>query len=243
MKGGGDAHDGYLERAEVTNPHTIDLIEYEHRARYLWAADLMDRGGQILDVACGTGHGSEVLAGRGAVTGIDVAPEAIERARGRTEGTFIESSVPPVPLDSDAVDAIVSFETIEHIAEDAQLIDEFSRVLKVGGTLLISSPNSAVTSPDGEVGNQFHVREYTLAELEDLLTGHGFRVVKVFGQGRQTSGRLQRLIRSVLWRTRFVGRYAEPWRRFVFDRVMDRAITPATAQHRPEYWVLYCRAI
>ncbi len=236
----GDDH-GYLERAEVTDPRTIDLVEYEHRARYLWAAEVLG-GGEILDVACGTGHGSEILARLGPVTGIDVAPEAVERARGRTTGTFIEASVPPIPLDTDGFDAIVSFETIEHIEEDGQLVAEFSRVLKPGGVLLISSPNSAVTSPDGEVGNQFHVREYTLAELKALLVGHGFEVVDVLGQGRQTSGRARKLIRSVLWRTRLLGRASETWRRFVFDRAMDRAITPATDDERPEYWVLRCRA-
>lgn len=41
-----DSH-GYLERAEVTDPRTIDLVQYEHRARYLWAAELLVSGGGI----------------------------------------------------------------------------------------------------------------------------------------------------------------------------------------------------
>lgn len=183
-----------------------------------------------------------MLAESGVVTGIDIAPEAVERARSRTEGTFIECAVPPIPLEDDSFDAVVSFETIEHIEDDAKLIDEFSRVLKPGGALLISSPNSAVTSPDGVVGNQFHVREYTYDELDSLLAGHGFEVVDVYGQGRRASGRAQQMMRSLLWRTRALGRPIEPWRLFIFDRVMDRAITPATKSERPEYWVFECRA-
>lgn len=115
-----------------------------------------------------------MLAARGSVTGVDIDAEAVERASSRTDGTFIQSSVPPIPLDSGVFDSVVSFETIEHIEPDAELISEFARVLKPGGDLIISSPNRAVTSPDGEIGNQFHVREYTLKELQDLVIERGF---------------------------------------------------------------------
>lgn len=236
-----DSH-GYLERAEVTNPRTIDLVQYEHRARYLWAADILGHGGAILDVACGTGHGSEVLAHRGSVTGIDIDAGAVQTAKSRAGGTFIQSSVPPIPLGSCTFDAVVSFETIEHIGPDAELISEFARVLRPGGSLIISSPNRAVTSPDGEIGNQFHVREYTLSELTALVTEKGFEVVEILGQGRGVEGSRQ-LMRSVLWRTRIFGRPFEPWRRLIFDRVMDRAVTAATADERPEYWILRCQLV
>lgn len=146
-----------------------------------------------------------------------------------------------MPLGVDAVDAVISFETIEHIEDDEDLIDEFSRVLRPGGTLFISSPNSKVTSPDGEVGNQFHVREYTLEELTTLVTGHGFEVEGVFGQGRRTSGPMHRLVRSGMWRTRALGRFSGFWRRLIFDRVMDRAVSPAAVDEAPEYWILRCR--
>lgn len=80
------APQGYLERAEVTNPRTVDLLEYEHRARYEWAVDQLTEGADVLDIACGTGHGSALIAKRARVTGVDYAPEALKRARSRTGG-------------------------------------------------------------------------------------------------------------------------------------------------------------
>lgn len=52
----GGTYDGYLERAEITDPHTIDLMEYEHRARYLWASGQLERGGA--DPRCCMWHGA-----------------------------------------------------------------------------------------------------------------------------------------------------------------------------------------
>jgi len=63
----------------------------------------------------------------------------------------------------------VSFETIEHLAEQREMLAEFRRVLAPGGVLLISSPNRPVYNEDGDVENEFHVRELDRDELKSLL--------------------------------------------------------------------------
>lgn len=231
----------YLERAEVTDPRTTDLLEYEHRARYEWAVKQLRPGAEVLDIACGTGHGSELIASVASVTGVDYAEEAIERADARSDGTFIKAEVPPIPLGDESFDAIVSFETIEHIERDGDLIAEFARVLKDEGVLIISSPNAEIFSPDGEVGSEFHFREYELGPFEKLLEAHGFEVLEVLGQGRELTSSRDIWRRRVLLRFRGGARFSERFRRYLFDEILDRAVRPMERDERPAYWVLRCR--
>src|SRR5207253_1063923 len=66
-------------------------------------------------------------------------------------------------------DVIASLETIEHLAEQDEMLDEFRRVLAPGGALIVSSPNRPVYNEGGDGANAFHVRELDRAELKALL--------------------------------------------------------------------------
>jgi SAM-dependent methyltransferase len=149
--------------------------EYEHVERYRWAAGRVS--GRVLDVACGTGHGTAVLAAAGTVvTGADNDPSATERARRRVPSArVVLVEAPPVPFDDGAFDHVVSFETLEHIDPDAEFLAELHRVLAPGGRLLLSTPNRAASSPNTtKPDNPYHVREYLLGELLALLDTAGF---------------------------------------------------------------------
>jgi SAM-dependent methyltransferase len=162
------------ERMELDGVATTH-DEYEHVERYRWALGRVS--GRVLDIACGTGHGTGVLAAAGAaMTGADSDPGTIARARRRVPSarlTVVEA--PPVPFDDGAFDHVVSFETLEHIDRDAEFLAELHRVLGPGGRLLLSTPNRAASSPNtARPDNPYHVREYLLDELLSLLETAGF---------------------------------------------------------------------
>ena len=75
-----------------------------------------------------------------------------------------------LPLADASVDAVVSFETIEHLAEQREMLAEFRRVLSPSGILVISSPNRPVYNEDADAANHYHVRELDRDELAQLLT-------------------------------------------------------------------------
>ena len=75
-----------------------------------------------------------------------------------------------MPLPSASVDLVVSFETIEHLREQREMLAEFRRVLAADGVLVISSPNRPVYNEGGGIDNHYHVRELDRAELAALLT-------------------------------------------------------------------------
>lgn len=152
-------------------------IVYEHVHRYAFARGLV-RGRRVLDVACGEGYGSALLAGVAAsVIGIDIDAATITRAKAsyvdRPGLVFACASGAALPLPDDAVDIVVSFETIEHLPQRLQpaFVAELRRVLRPGGLLVLSAPNRPQYSEARGYVNPFHQHEHDRAELAELLSG------------------------------------------------------------------------
>lgn len=154
-------------------PGTAGEIWHEHWHRYHFALPLV-AGLDVLDIACGEGYGSALLASRAArVIGADIAPDAVDHARARYASIanleFRQAACAALPFADASFDAVVSFETIEHITAQAEFADEIRRVLRPDGLLLLSCPNKTEYSDRRGVTNEFHVRELYRAELEALI--------------------------------------------------------------------------
>ncbi len=159
-------------------------IWYEHFHRYAMITSIVS-GKVVLDAACGEGYGSDLLARYAAqVTGIDISAEAIKHANTtyhRANLSYQQSDVLSSELPTNSFDVVVSFETLEHLAEHEQLLKNFKRVLKPGGLLVISSPDKSEYSDKTGFNNEYHVKELYRHELEELLQAH-FKYSKWFGQ-------------------------------------------------------------
>ncbi len=169
---------------ERFTPECEREIAYEHWHRYAWAAQWV-AGKEVLDAACGEGYGAHLLSASAArVTGVDLSSESIAHARARYGNerlTFHCANCLDIPLDDDSVDVVVSFETLEHLAEHDELLTEFRRVLRPDGFLIMSSPDRKTYSDDTGYDNPFHVRELYREEFEQLLARH-FPASRLFGQ-------------------------------------------------------------
>jgi SAM-dependent methyltransferase len=159
-------------------PGCAGEIAYEHWHRYAFARRFAEDR-RVLDVACGEGYGTGLLASVAkSVVGIDVDIKTIEHARATYGETarrrFVAASCAGLPLPSASFDLIVSFETIEHVSqtEQRQMLSEFSRVLTREGVLVISSPNKRLYSEARDYVNPFHVHELYQEELAKLLSAN-----------------------------------------------------------------------
>ena len=99
-------------------------------------------GDRVLDLGCGDGAFAAALTGAGAVvTAVDVSGEAVRRARRRAPGAQVElvTEGGELPFAEDAFDLVWCGETLEHVADVAGLLAEVRRVLRWGGTLLVTT--------------------------------------------------------------------------------------------------------
>lgn len=172
---------------ERFTPECVREIVYEHWHRYGWARGLVD-GKDVLDCACGEGYGSHLLAGSArSVVGVDIDKAAVDHAQQRYAANapgkleYVQADALELPFEDDRFDVVVSFETLEHLAEHDDLLAGFRRVLKPDGILLLSSPDKRTYSDLTGYDNEFHVRELYRDELESLLGRH-FPNYRLFGQ-------------------------------------------------------------
>ena len=150
-------------------------IVYEHVHRYAFARRHA-AGKRVLDVACGEGYGSALLAEVAReVVGVDIDGPTIGHARAtyasRPNLRFVEGSAARLPLDDASVDVVVSFETIEHLdaVDQPRMLVEFARVLVDDGIVVLSAPNRPEYSEGRGYVNPYHRHEHDRAELERLL--------------------------------------------------------------------------
>jgi ubiquinone/menaquinone biosynthesis C-methylase UbiE/septal ring factor EnvC (AmiA/AmiB activator) len=171
-------------------PTVQGRIRYEHLHRYALALDFV-RGKSVLDMASGEGYGSAYLSQvANSVIGVDIDRECINFSRQKygniSNLEFIVGSCDAIPLSSESLDIVTSFETIEHHDKHDEMMREIRRVLKPGGVLVISAPNRLTysehpKSASANPNNQFHVNEPYEYEFISLLSRY-FKNVKLYGQ-------------------------------------------------------------
>jgi SAM-dependent methyltransferase len=167
-------------------------IEIEHLHRYLVARDLC-RDKDVLDVASGEGYGTAMLAqvARTAI-GIEIDSATVAHANEayvRPNLKFIVGDARRLPIPTASVDVLTSFETLEHIVEQEDFLDEMRRVLRPNGFVLISTPDREVYSFLGNPPNPFHPRELSREEFLSVV-GVRFPHVQLFMQRPLTGSAL-----------------------------------------------------
>lgn len=142
----------------------------------------------ILDAACGTGYGSNYLAGSAKkVIGLDISKEAVAYAKEyyQRENIYFEiGDIHNLNFPNGYFDVVCSFETLEHSDEPLKFIFEVRRVLKENGIFIISTPYAKRTNYAPK--NPFHKAEFSPGDLEYLL-GKYFKKVEIYGQERLQS--------------------------------------------------------
>jgi 2-polyprenyl-3-methyl-5-hydroxy-6-metoxy-1,4-benzoquinol methylase len=135
--------------------------------------------GDVLELGCGEGRGIDLIEKKSkSFTAVDKIDEAIKVLKQKYDShKFFTSSFPPVTLFSDnSFDTIISFQVIEHIKDDMLFINEIFRLLKPGGTAILTTPNILMTL----TRNPWHIREYTSESLLHIAS-KSFKNVEMKG--------------------------------------------------------------
>lgn len=99
-------------------------------------------GKKLLDGGCGTGWFSQVAVQRGAEAySMDVGDNLLEKVKSKCNSHLVVGSILDIPFEDNFFDVIVSSEVIEHTPFPMKAVEEFARVLKPGGTIVLTTPN------------------------------------------------------------------------------------------------------
>ncbi len=161
---------------------------------------------RVLDVGCGDGYATSVAAGRNRAhhfAGLDWSAPSLAQAAERGIAVLRAGLDARLPIGSESVDVVVMSEVIEHLVDTDSAVEEAYRVLKPGGTLLLSTPNLAawynrgllalgiqpvfsevsLRSVFGRPGSQVagHLHMFTRRALVEFLAAYGLECVRVSG--------------------------------------------------------------
>jgi 2-polyprenyl-3-methyl-5-hydroxy-6-metoxy-1,4-benzoquinol methylase len=220
------ASSSYHERIWASVPERSGPIDPQPRLAFLLerlrgvqpvtrAADGEAARARVLDVGCGAGEVTSEIARAGFdVVGIDVAEEPLRRARARDPQLDVRlvAAEGEWPLADASFDAVWAGETLEHVLDTAAWLSQVRRVLRSGGTLVLSTPAHdrlallALALSARRFDAHFdprsdHVRFYTRRTLARLLADFGFERIDVRGAGGGPGARRTLLASAV--RSRF----------------------------------------
>ena len=146
-------------------------------------AERLDDGASVLDIGCGAGVPiTRALAGKFAVTGVDISSEMVRKARANVPcASFIHGDITSVGFPDSSFDAAIAFYSIFHIPREEHrgLFRRIRSWLKPGGYLMctLSRHSEAAYTEDDFFGETMYWSNYGLADYERILTGLGFRLL------------------------------------------------------------------
>jgi SAM-dependent methyltransferase len=175
------------------DPESVN--HYRHLTAYRFALPLV-RGRRVLEYGCGAGYGTNLLACRGEterLVACDVHEPSLRYCREaygpRLLGRLARVAPGELPVRPASFDAVLLFQTIEHVQDDVALLRELRRALRPGGWLLVTTPNVAASGGDPDhPDNPFHVREYDRTRLAAACRAAGLQVEELFVHGSFRTG-------------------------------------------------------
>jgi 2-polyprenyl-3-methyl-5-hydroxy-6-metoxy-1,4-benzoquinol methylase len=210
---------GYWNTGERLHPFFVTNNYINHLRVYQYVSQFT-KGKRVLDVGCGVGYGTALLARSAARSvGIDISQVTINEAfRLYPAGEFLKMDAEDMSFPAGAFDVIVSTENFEHLPDQAKHVRELARVVSADGCCFIATPN-----PELFVGlnNPFHTKENNYSELKSLLSS-SFLEVEIVEPTRIPSNPVGRAAREARFKRGEHGTVVTPELK-VFGQQVDQA--------------------
>jgi ubiquinone/menaquinone biosynthesis C-methylase UbiE len=138
----------------------------------------VSKGAMLLDIGCGPGAMSQEMSEWGTVVSLDFEYAALQYVKSRGLPGPVQASAESLPFRDHAFDAITALDVVEHVDDDHAAAREIYRVLKPGGTAVITVPAFPFLWSEHDIALH-HRRRYVAPQLRALFEGTGLRVERV----------------------------------------------------------------
>lgn len=171
-----------MDRLLELQTHELEDGHWWYRGRRRILDELMRSldlapGATILDAGCGSGRNMVDFARYGTVTGVEISDASLERARMRGVGEVVQCSITEMPFPDGHFDVAVCLDVVEHIEDEQGALRELHRVVRPGGSLMITVPAYQWLWSDHDVINH-HQRRYTRKSLSAAAAAAGWKTAR-----------------------------------------------------------------
>lgn len=143
---------------------------------WLERCDALGTDRTLLDYGAGTGAFADQLRGSCAVRVLDDHAESLALLRERFPAeAVLQPTDGRIPLADASVDAVTALDVLEHVPDDRAVVAEFARVVKPGGTVVVTVPAFMLLWSDWDVVLH-HFRRYRRAQLSGLFDPAQWRI-------------------------------------------------------------------
>ena len=179
-----------VESIDILDSDISYFVRCEHLARYIYASEQIRKrkANRVLDVACGSGYGSvEIAKYANSVTAVDKNIPFVKYIRPNIH--YIQTDLNAdnflfhIPSEK-KLDAIVCFETLEHLENPKKFLLSIAQILKNNSLLFVSIPNGNFEKTDDNNNpiNPYHLQHFSESEACELLNNCGFEIMRTLYQ-------------------------------------------------------------
>jgi ubiquinone/menaquinone biosynthesis C-methylase UbiE len=162
-----DAYEGFDEDfwySKTRNELIAGLIKKYHPGK-----------GVVLDCGCGTGFNHSSFKGSRLVVSADISPHALRLCKKKGIRNLVQADATKLPFSNGRFDIVAAIELIEHIKDDRAALNEFMRVLKPGGIVILTTPAFPFLWGDDDI-LAHHERRYLREDLVRKVKNAGFSI-------------------------------------------------------------------
>ncbi len=134
---------------------------------------------RILDIGCGTGEIVRALSKYGQAYGVDLSSEALQYGWFRGSDHLVQADTDDMPFKEESFDLLVILDLFEHIPNDVASARDFTRYLKKGGCMIVSSPAMPVLWSKRDV-ELHHYRRYKKKQMTKIVRKAGLKTERMF---------------------------------------------------------------